>query len=80
MMYQNRPGNIRSLSVLIQNDIDHEAQNAYFGSALWSILQYLAHGESQFPRWSDLFEQNKREEKKETADEIKNRIVREMRR
>lgn len=79
-MYRYRPGNVQSLATLVGADAVQDAKNAYFGSALWRIIQYLAGGESSFPSWQDVFDKKKHTQKKETADEIKSKIIREMRR
>jgi hypothetical protein len=78
-MYRYKPNSVRSLRVLVGNDVAQEAKYAYYGSALWRIIQYMTQGESTFPSWSDMFEKKKHAEKKETADEIKNRLIRKMR-
>ena len=79
-MYRYRPNSVKSLSVLVGNDMVQEAKHAYFGSALWRIIQFLAQGNSTFPSWSDMFDRKKTPEKEQTADEIKAQIIRDLRR
>ncbi|MGN1369944.1 MAG: hypothetical protein ACI4WX_13825 [Aristaeellaceae bacterium] len=67
------------MAVLIADGIRHQSQTAYFAGALWSLLQYASHGDSTFPAWGEVFPDRKRDEE-ETAEEIKARIIREMRR
>lgn len=69
---------MRSLCVLVGSEAVHDAKCAYYGSALWTILQAMTSGESSFPTWHDMFD--KKKEKEQTADEIKNKILRDLRR
>ena len=77
-LYQYRPGNVRSLSLLICHEAENMAHKVYFANALWGILQYASMGKSTFPGWADVFHERRREDE-ESAEEIKKRIVRELR-
>ena len=79
-LYRYRPNSVRSLAILIGNDVEQDTKYAYFGSALWRIVQFLARGESSFPTWFDMFDHKKHAEKEQTADDIKKKVIRDLRR
>ena len=66
--------------MLVGADAERDAKNAYYGSALWMLVQCATSGESTFPSWYDVFGKKKEAVKEETAEEIKDRIVRDLRR
>ena len=76
-LYRYRPGSVRSLGMLVGADAQQDAKNAYYGSALWMLIQCATSGGSTFPSWHDMFGK-KKEAVEETADEIKNRIIRDL--
>ena len=69
---------MRSLAMLICSDMEERTHKAYFGNLLWSILQYASMGKSNFPKWEDAFPVRRREDD-ESAEDIKKKIVRELR-
>lgn len=76
-LYHYRPDNIRALSNLLCRIVEVEAHKAYFASALWGLLQYASMGKSTLPTWSEAFPPEKREDEL-TADEIKEKVVRDL--
>lgn len=77
-LYRYRPGNVRALYRLIGHEAVNESKQAYFGSALWMIIKCMTSGESKFPNWHEMFGE-KKPEKEETAEEIKDKILRDLR-
>lgn len=63
--------------MLVSAVIHQEAKEAYYGGALWSLVQYASMGKSTFPSWSEVFQEERKEEE-ETAEEIMAKIVRDL--
>lgn len=70
---------MRSLALLICAGMEELAHKAYFANLLWMILQCASMGKSTFPSWADAFPA-RRQDEDETAEDIKTRLIRELRR
>lgn len=55
--------------MLVCGIIEKEAHESYFANLLWSILQFVSKGKSEYPSYADIFAEEAREDGK-TADEI----------
>ena len=79
VLYQYRPGSIRSLALLLCAEMERDAKAAYSANALWMIIQYLSMGKSTLPPFHEAFPRHERREPEPTAQEIIDGLVRKLR-
>lgn len=74
VLYTYRPETVKALALLLMDDAEKRAKQAYIGNTLWGILQSLSMGKSKLKSFSEVFTHKKEDPR--TAEDIVQQILR----
>lgn len=67
---------MQSLSLLMCAEAEEESKRAYFGNALWLVIQYASMGKSSYPQYGEIFGRQEKDER--SAGEIIGDILKKL--